>query len=430
VDEPSRRLVDDDDRGEAIAEWFLVDVFEATKAISNVLPLGSVVSDVVVENVEETVIDVITKLLQRISSIIITSIEGEFKKHSNVVMSLKGVFDSSKETVKNRLAEEAEEAKKVNPSNGENYESVVSQFSPHKPKSQPYYREDVENYEEINSGQPLLQCAFCNFKTTVKRDLRRHVSGHLKGKRYGCSTCEYETVNLASYVKHIHTHTGDKPYGCKQCQYRTCNVSNLRRHELIHSDEKPFRCHECGYTCRQKAILQQHMSTHLKERTAGKDRLRNVYVCGQCNFVTLSTKEFKQHNKTDHADTVDTDDVIISTEGGVVEKTARKVVPYSASMNAAHATPFSDKCLFCPRSFDSVVLYDEHIRTEHKNEDKFVCRFCQHETKRYAYYKRHLLSHSNVRPFQCNVCFVKFKLNSYLKAHIRTAHEIGPFCRR
>lgn len=91
-----------------------------------------------------------SQLLQRISSIIITSIEGEFKKHSNVVMSLKGVFDSSKETVKNRLAEEAEEAKKVNPSNGENYESVVSQFSPHKPKSQPYYREDVENCKYLN----------------------------------------------------------------------------------------------------------------------------------------------------------------------------------------------------------------------------------------------------------------------------------------
>ncbi|KAF6199781.1 hypothetical protein GE061_006079 [Apolygus lucorum] len=103
---PKVELIGDDERGHAIAEWYLLDIFEATRLITSNLHEGTQVTDCLVANMEETIIEIISKLLQRLSSVLITTLEQEFGIKCNILPVLRNLHENIKENVNQFAAKE------------------------------------------------------------------------------------------------------------------------------------------------------------------------------------------------------------------------------------------------------------------------------------------------------------------------------------
>ena len=51
------------------------------------------------------------------------------------------------------------------------------------------------------------------------------------------------------------THKEERPFKCDDCDYSSSQKSNLRKHIMTHTGEKPFKCDDCGYSSSNKGKL-------------------------------------------------------------------------------------------------------------------------------------------------------------------------------
>ena len=75
--------------------------------------------------------------------------------------------------------------------------------------------------------------------------------------KFSCFSCDYKCSVKHNLKVHERTHTCDKPFSCSQCEYKTSDKGNLKRHERIHAGDKPFSCSQCDYRCTQLVHLKR-----------------------------------------------------------------------------------------------------------------------------------------------------------------------------
>ena len=76
----------------------------------------------------------------------------------------------------------------------------------------------------------------------------------------------------------------------------------------------------------------------------------------------------------------------------------------------------------CGKSYDSTVLFQDHILTHHNDGIKsFQCDLCEQSFFTKAQCRRHLLSqHLPINyKFRCKVCFKSFKATKKFRNHMR-----------
>uniref|UniRef100_A0A0K8T3S4 Transcriptional repressor CTCF n=1 Tax=Lygus hesperus TaxID=30085 RepID=A0A0K8T3S4_LYGHE len=409
-------LIGDDKRGHAIAEWYLLDIFEATRVITSVLHTGTLVTDCLVANMEETIIEIISKLLQRLSSVLITTLEKEFDIKCNILPVLRNLHENIKENVNELVTEENDNSAIQFKPDEDSYEQALRCLDSKDPPSvveevisspfdedfmliehsycRPSEQEAEKTKKRTKGGEHSIkqkfQCGFCTFKTFYKSKLRRHVKHHLHyKKRFECDMCDYCATTTEAYSKHVRTHTGEKPYGCDLCDFRTANRSNLNRHRIIHEDVKPFACPHCDHSTRQRGSLIHHIECahNNTDRPKVKGR-QSVYACGDCSFITISRQEFIAHGKT-------------------------------------HKNYNCSQCDFVGKDSKELKTH----QATHKVEDRLLsCDLCNYSTFRSAYLRRHVATHSMGKPFKCEVCLNTYRSQAHLNMHARK-HEIGPTAR-
>ena len=112
-------------------------------------------------------------------------------------------------------------------------------------------KKDAEIVKDIdieflyNEDSKTYMCKECDFSTTIKRSIRRHMKKIHPDKKY--------MYNEDS-----------KKFMCKECDFSTSVESSIRRHmKNIHSDsETPKACEICGKLFKHKDSLGSHMSIY------------------------------------------------------------------------------------------------------------------------------------------------------------------------
>ena len=73
---------------------------------------------------------------------------------------------------------------------------------------------------------------------------------------------EFDTVDKA-YITDPNTMVDGKPYCCNLCDYSTTVKENLARHLSLHVKAKEiYKCHLCAFSTTQKIMLSKHFRTH------------------------------------------------------------------------------------------------------------------------------------------------------------------------
>ena len=69
---------------------------------------------------------------------------------------------------------------------------------------------------------------------------------------FPCNECDYTTSRKANLKRHLVTHSQDKPHLCNLCDFASNHKGALKRHLFSHTGEKPFTCDQCDFAANQK----------------------------------------------------------------------------------------------------------------------------------------------------------------------------------
>ena len=136
------------------------------------------------------------------------------------------------------------------------------------------------------SGSQLM-CNYCNYTSTKRYLLTRHMKSHSEERPHKCNICDRAFKTIASLQNHINTHTGTRPHKCKECDAAFTTSGELVRHvRYRHTFEKPHKCPECDYASVELSKLKRHIRSHTGERP---------YQCPHCSYASPDTYKLKRH---------------------------------------------------------------------------------------------------------------------------------------
>jgi KRAB domain-containing zinc finger protein len=138
------------------------------------------------------------------------------------------------------------------------------------------------------------KCHVCDEVFNIKREYKRHVSGHKNKKKKVqkklCNICGKIVANASSYADHMRIHTGEKPFGCTYCDKKFSSSKYLTVHLRVHTKEKPIECKFCNKSFTQHGSLTIHIrSVHTGDKP---------YECNVCQKKFVTNTLLKAHLKT------------------------------------------------------------------------------------------------------------------------------------
>ena len=103
------------------------------------------------------------------------------------------------------------------------------------------------NVVTSNEGEHLNKCNQCQYASSVKSSLRRHLKMHSGEKPNKCNQCDFASSQKSQLNTHLKTHSGEKPNKCNQCDYASSQEGNLRKHFKIveRRFEETFEIAQC-----------------------------------------------------------------------------------------------------------------------------------------------------------------------------------------
>jgi KRAB domain-containing zinc finger protein len=110
-----------------------------------------------------------------------------------------------------------------------------------------------ENGGNLLSLKPeALQCEYCEYSSTVRQYLERHVKAvHLKERNFVCSECGFAFSEKKSLQGHLDRNTVTSPDGeaVLQCSKYRKLPSSAGQHIAKNNETNEFYCLQCSYRC-------------------------------------------------------------------------------------------------------------------------------------------------------------------------------------
>ncbi|XP_006158272.1 zinc finger and BTB domain-containing protein 6 [Tupaia chinensis] len=88
----------------------------------------------------------------------------------------------------------------------------------------------VENYLRHIKMHKLFLCLQCGKTFTQKKNLNRHIRGHMGIRPFQCSVCLKTFTAKSTLQDHLNIHSGDRPYKCHCCDMDFKHKSALKKH--------------------------------------------------------------------------------------------------------------------------------------------------------------------------------------------------------
>ncbi|OCT55335.1 hypothetical protein XELAEV_18002907mg [Xenopus laevis] len=76
----------------------------------------------------------------------------------------------------------------------------------------------------------LFLCLQCGKTFTQKKNLNRHIRGHMGIRPFQCSVCLKTFTAKSTLQDHLNIHSGDRPYKCNCCDMDFKHKSALKKH--------------------------------------------------------------------------------------------------------------------------------------------------------------------------------------------------------
>ena len=155
-----------------------------------------------------------------------------------------------------------------------------------------------DNGANLLSLKPeALQCEYCEYSSTVRQYLERHVKAvHLRERNFVCSECGFAFSEKKSLQGHIdrNTITGSDGEARLQCSKYKKLPSSASEHIAKNKESNEFHCLQCSYHSKCPSDTKRHVERmHLKLKK---------FVCKLCDKGFSSKPNFYLHLATDHGD--------------------------------------------------------------------------------------------------------------------------------
>ncbi|XP_072286537.1 zinc finger and BTB domain-containing protein 6 [Pyxicephalus adspersus] len=88
----------------------------------------------------------------------------------------------------------------------------------------------LENYLRHLKMHKMFLCLQCGKTFTLKKNLNRHIRGHMGIRPFQCSVCLKTFTAKSTLQDHLNIHSGDRPYKCHCCDMDFKHKSALKKH--------------------------------------------------------------------------------------------------------------------------------------------------------------------------------------------------------
>ncbi|KAM9856689.1 uncharacterized protein ACBR49_000384 isoform 2-T2 [Aulostomus maculatus] len=219
-------------------------------------------------------------------------------------------------------------------------------------------------------------------------------------------------------------HRTKKVFECPTCRRVFPRNCALQRHLVIHSGKRPFKCFICGRGFTQGGNLKTHMKTHkedsskwtlLQEKSAPKESLVTVHVCGECGMDFPQKEQLEEHRETHKKP-------YACPECGKTFKNK----DYFKIHISSHSGDSTFLCSECGKHFLTAIALKKHKLT-HTGEKNFHCDQCGKAFSQVSHLKVHLRTHSGERPHLCAICGKSYSRAGHLRIHLRVHTGERPY---
>ena len=213
-------------------------------------------------------------------------------------------------------------------------------------------------------------CNYCNYKTSKRYLLSRHMISHSEDRPHKCLVCERGFKTLASLQNHVKTHTDTNPHRCKFCDSTFTTSLDLVLHVRYHHKKE------------------QEEDKNKRIRPRERARGQKTHKCSECDYQSLELSKLKRHLRC---------------------HTGEK--PY--------------QCSHCTYASSDMFKLKRHVRI-HTGEKPYQCDICHARFTQSNSLKVHRLIHTGDKPvFQCELCPTSCGRKTDLRLHVQKLHTSG-----
>ncbi|KAL0808799.1 hypothetical protein ABMA28_012477 [Loxostege sticticalis] len=137
------------------------------------------------------------------------------------------------------------------------------------------------------AGALTYTCHHCDFSTTKRTSMQRHVKSHRQGEKHACHQCGKLFKSEETLRVHTMRHDKSKRLQCEECNRMFIYPSLLHRHVQAVHVRKDYYCVECDVEFKSR----ENLRLHFKKAKRHRDASSYQYECSQCaeRFVSPST---------------------------------------------------------------------------------------------------------------------------------------------